>query len=100
MHELQTPTEIIWVFLGIAGGVVRVFFNYLAETTPPTLGKFLIILSMNMFISGFAGYLGAVLGSTLTDNDQLHVVFAGITGYMGVSSLDWIAMKLKSKYVV
>ena len=97
MHEIQTPTEVLWALLGVAGGIARVFGNWLSQEEKPQRGTFIIILIFNIFISGFTGYLGAIVGNLLTGNDQWHVIFAGVFGYLGVNGLEYLSDKVKQK---
>lgn len=88
MHEIETLTSAMWAGLGAIGGAAKVTVKLLGLKTLPTNMQIFWMFLANMFVSGFAGYMGAVIATTLTTNDDMHVIAAGISGYMGVAALD------------
>lgn len=92
-HINQSP-ELLWAILGGAGGAVKVFFQW-TKQLPNNWKPAVLFLLLNIFISGFSGYMGAIFASTFTPDDKTHVIFAGIFGYLGVTGLDWISEKIK-----
>ena len=97
MHTINTPPQLLWALLGTAGGTARVFSTWLTQDPKPTGKMFAITLILNIFISGFTGYLGAVIGNLITTNDQWHVIFAGVFGYLGVNGLEFLSEIVKNK---
>lgn len=100
MHHLDSMTSFIWALLGAIGGIVRVLALLLATTPLPSKKVIMWLLIANSFISGFAGFLGAVVVSTMTHNEDFHVIAAGICGYLGVAALDimsdWFKRRIKN----
>lgn len=100
MHDLNSFTGPAWALLGGVGGAAKVLVQLLGmEKLPTKMGIFWLLIA-NIFVSAFSGFLGAVIASGITPNDDLHIVSAGIAGYMGVAALDlfsgWFKNKLKS----
>lgn len=95
-NYIETHPDIIWALLGGVGGGVKVFFQW-TKKFPENFKNGAAILILNVFISGFSGYMGALFSSLASVDDKVHVVFAGIFGYLGVTGLDWIAEKLKKQ---
>ncbi len=98
MHEL--PPHPTWAALGAIGGAAKVFVQLLNMKMLPSKANILWLLFANMFVSGFSGFLGAVLASQMTENANYHVVAAGVAGYMGVAALDLFSDWFKSRVVV
>lgn len=99
MHEFNTFTAALWTGLGAFGGVVKVLVQLLREDAPLRTKKNIMwLLLANSLVSGFSGFLGAVIMTQFTSNDNLHVIAAGIAGYMGVAALDifsdWFRKKI------
>lgn len=97
MHHIGSMTSIIWALLGAIGGIVKVLAMLLTTSPLPSRKTIMWLVLANAFISGFSGFLGAVVVSTLTTNSDLHVVAAGICGYLGVAALDIISNWLKQR---
>jgi len=98
MHNFESIAALVWVALGSAGGAAKVFTQLLAMEKLPTKATIFWLLAANMFVSGFAGLLGAILATNFTADDNIHVAVAGITGYMGVAALDFFSLWLKNKF--
>lgn len=94
IKHIHTGTDVLWALLGGTGGAVKVFFAW-TKKLPENWKHAAIFLLLNVFISGFSGYMGAIFASTFTGDDKMHVIFAGIFGYLGVTGLDWISEKIK-----
>lgn len=88
MHETETITSAIWVALGAIGGAAKVTVKLIGLQKLPSNSAIFWMFIANMFVSGFAGYMGAVIATLVTTNDDMHVIAAGISGYMGVAALD------------
>lgn len=97
MHNLESIAAIVWTALGAVGGASKVFVQLLAMEKLPTKSDILWLLFANMFVSGFAGFLGAILATNFTTDDNIHVAVAGVAGYMGVAALDLFSLWLKNK---
>lgn len=94
LKQINTNPEILWALLGGTGGAVKVFFTW-SKKLPDDLRPALIFLFLNIFISGFSGYMGAIFASTISVDHRMHIIFAGIFGYLGVAGLDYLAEKIK-----
>lgn len=97
MQDLNSLTGITWALLGGVGGAVKVFVQLLGMEKLPTNLTIFWLLGANVFVSAFSGFMGAILMNRLTPNDDLHIVAAGIAGYMGVAALDLFSNWFKSK---
>lgn len=86
-----------WAALGAFGGVVRVIVAMLRRDKFPPPVKVFWLLFANGLVSGFSGYIGAVGASTVSPNGNLHIIAAGVFGWLGVTGLELLAEKLKSK---
>jgi len=51
-----------------------------------------------MFISTFTGYMFASFGAVLGVSEQVRILFAGLGGYMGTRSIDFIEDYFKKKF--
>lgn len=94
IRYIQADPDVLWALLGGTGGAVKVFFTW-TKKLPENWKQAAIFLFLNIFISGFSGFMGAIFASTFTVDDKMHVIFAGIFGYLGVTGLDWIGEKIK-----
>lgn len=92
MDNQNFPVEILWTTLGITGGIAKVFGKWLNET-PKNWREAVFILCLNMFISGFSGYMGALIAANLFHQSQYQLITAGIFGYLGVFALDTLSKK-------
>lgn len=97
MHNLDNLSGLAWALLGSAGGIAKVFSQLLTMQTLPKKATIFWLFAANMFVSGFAGFLGAVLATNFTTDDNIHVAVAGIAGYMGVAALDFFTLWLKNR---
>lgn len=97
MQELNSITALVWAALGAIGGIVKVLVQLLGAKVLPTNKAIFWMLTANAFVSGFSGFLGAVLMSQISHSDDLHVVAAGICGYMGVAALDLLSTWARDK---
>jgi len=98
IHKMEIPPQFGWALLGIVGGIARVFGTWLNQDPKPNNGIFFMSVIFNVFISGFTGYLGATLGDLVTQNEQWHIIFAGVFGYMGVNGLEYLSNLVKEKF--
>jgi len=99
MSEFDSFTGLLWALLGGVGGLTKVLVQLLGMEKLPGWRSILWLLMANSFVSGFAGFMGAIIMQQFTPNDSLHVVAAGISGYMGVAALDLFSNWFKQKIV-
>lgn len=99
MHEIDTATKAAWAVLGGTGGAAKVLVQLLGTSPLPKWQTVSWLMFANIFVSGFAGFLGAIIATQFTVNENLHVVAAGVSGYMGVAALDLFSLWLKRKVV-
>lgn len=88
MHDLDSYTGLTWTVLGAIGGAVKVMIQLLGSDKLPSKMSIFWIFVANIFVSAFSGFMGAILASNITPNDDIHIFVAGISGYMGVAALD------------
>lgn len=101
MSDFDSFTGLVWTLLGAVGGFSKVLVQLLGMEKLPGWRAILWLLMANSFVSGFAGFLGAIVMQQFTQSDSMHVVAAGISGYMGVAALDifsgWFKSKVETK---
>lgn len=97
MHELNSATAGFWTLLGAFGGIVKVIVQLLGMPKLPSKASIFWLLLANSFVSGFAGFMGAILATQITPNDDIHLIAAGISGYLGVAALDMFSDWFKSR---
>lgn len=95
MHDF--PPQPTWVALGAIGGATKVFVQLLGMKILPPKTHIMWLLFANMFVSGFSGFIGAVIATQMTANDNYHVIAAGVAGYMGVAALDLFSEWFRSR---
>lgn len=97
MHDHDPFLAFIWTALGAFGGVVKVLVQLLSMQTLPPKGNILWLLFANSLVSGFSGFMGAIMATQFTADDNIHVIAAGICGYLGVAALDLISEWFKNR---
>lgn len=84
-HLKQIPTEIVYGFIAIGGGVARYLNGYVDGH------KFrLSIFLASAAVSGFSGYMFALLGEALNFHYPWPNVFAGCGGFFGEQTMKLI----------
>ena len=93
----QIMQLLAWGLLASMGGAVK--FISLALRNKDQLGirRFLVLLSANVFVSGFSGLMGALALSKFTGDHTVHLVGAGVFGYGGPQILDILVLSMQRK---
>ena len=86
------PIEVVYGFLATSGGVARYLNNY-SNGKPFKLGSFIA----SSFVSGFSGYMFALLGISLNLPQPFIFMMAGTGGFMGEQSLKLIVEYITNK---
>lgn len=90
----RIPTEFILVILATAGGIARYLSNY-TKGIPFNLWTFIA----STFVSGFSGYMFALVGVSMNFPLPILFMFAGCGGFFGDQSLklvmEYITDKIK-----
>lgn len=96
---IEKLTELtIWASLASAGGLARFLTIRLDPSAlPMTTGKFIFHMLANIFVSGFAGMMGALVMAQITPEGSLQYAAAGVFGFMGVKGLDVLSDKMTNK---
>lgn len=98
--KLEVLRILEWLVLAGVGGAVR-FVGERMKTSDPKFGsKDLLLLIGNAFISGFSGLLGALLISTLTEDQVYHLIASGVFGYFGTAGIERIGNYVMNKFKV
>lgn len=79
------PIQFIYGGIAIGGGVARYLNNYIAGSG----FKFSIFVA-SAFVSGFSGYMFALVGLSLNMPESIIFVFAGTGGYFGEQTMKLI----------
>jgi len=96
----QTPLYLklaTWGLLAGMGGAVKFISVTLKNKDRMSPQRFLLLLSANVFISGFSGLMGALVFSTLSPDRTWQLVAAGVGGYLGTQLLDVLALAMSRK---
>lgn len=89
----------IWATIAGMGGAARFLTQRLAaDALPLTMGRTIFQLSANCFISGFSGFMGALLMSAFSPEPKWVWAAAGIFGYLGPAGMDILADKISKKF--
>lgn len=88
---------LVWAFLAGLGGAVKFVSASLRDGSYMSPRRFILLLGANVLISGFSGLMGALLLSTITQDHNVHLIAAGMFGYLGTQGLDIIALALRKR---
>ena len=88
------PVEYLYGFLAVTGGIAR----YLTGFANGKPFKFSIFVA-SIFVSGFSGYMFALLAISLQLPLAMQFMIAGIGGYQGEQTLKLIIEKVVSKII-
>jgi LydA holin phage, holin superfamily III len=83
--------------LAATGGAVKYISAVINSTERVSHRRFLTLLVANIFISAFCGVMAILLAFTVTHNWLYAGMSAGMFGYMGPQSLDWVMLALQKK---
>lgn len=86
-----------WGVLAGAGGAVKFVSASLKSKDAMGPRRFLVLLTANVFISGFSGLIMALVFSTLSPDHTWQLVAAGVGGYAGTQILDVLALTMSRK---
>lgn len=86
------PIEWFYIVLAAAGGASRYLQQYV-NGQPFSIS----IFSANIVLSGFSGFMFAVFGQTMNLPPQMLYVLAGVGGFMGANTLEFLSALLKAK---
>ena len=86
------PIQLIYGCIAIFGGVAR----YLSSFTHGTPFKLSIFLA-SVFVSGFSGYMFALLGVSMNLPSPFIFMMAGTGGFMGEQSMKFIVEWTQSR---
>src|SRR3990167_8542384 len=96
-QKIDLLTAAIWTLLAGAGGAVRYLSSQMRKGEKICAKTLCLMLFVNSFISGFSGLMLALVSSTMTDNMTIHVIAAGVGGYLGVEVLNMLSVIVKSR---
>lgn len=88
------PIEVIYGIAAIAGGIAR----YLNSYTNGEIFSLRIFLA-STFVSGFSGYMFAVLGQSLEMPPPFIFMMAGSGGFFGDQTMKFIKEVLDKRFV-
>ena len=92
MEHRNLPVEVVFVILASVGGVARYLSNYIKGE------KFrLSMLVSNFILSGFAGLMFSLFGSSLGLSTEILFVLSGVGGFMSTEALKFLAQKIKKE---
>lgn len=86
------PIELIYGILAIAGGISRYFNDY--NRTGKFAWKHFIT---SVFISGFSGYMFALLGISMDMPQPFLFMMSGIGGFMGEQAIKFLSEYITKK---
>ena len=95
--RLTLSTAAMWAFLAAVGGAVRFLAEFLVKAPVMNARMFIFRLAVNCFISSFSGLVGAMMVTTVTDNQTWHYIAASIFGYLGVQGIEAVVTAMKKK---
>ena len=87
------PIEILYAALAILGGIARYLNGVISEGTKFKLGIFF----MSAFVSGFSGYMFALLGTTMNLPQPMLFIMAGMGGFFGDQSMKLVYESIQGK---
>ena len=77
------PVQLVWGIVAVCGGIARYLNSF---TTGAVRFKFSILLA-SAFVSGFSGYMFALLGQSMNLPTAILFVMAGTGGFFGEQSM-------------
>lgn len=82
-HFQDIPAVVLYTFIATSGGIARFLTQYIDGTRTFSVG----MLIASSFVSGFSGYMFALLGETMHLQRDLIFMMSGVGGYFGDQSL-------------
>jgi hypothetical protein len=89
---IKIPVELIYGAIAIAGGIAR-YLNSYATGTPFKLSIFIA----STFVSGFSGYMFALLGTTMNLPEGFLFIMAGTGGFFGDQTMKLVMERLNKE---
>ena len=98
VESVETSKAFLWSLLACVGGITRFLATEINATHKKFTPKsFFTMLIANAFISGFTGLMGALVISRLTSDQTLHLVSAGVFGYLGPQGMELVVKYLQNR---
>lgn len=93
MNMKHIPTEFVYAILAVAGGMAKYLSSYKEKHGRFAWGAFFIA----SFVSGFSGYMFALLGKSMSMPDTFIFIMAGMGGFMGEHALRFLGELILKK---
>lgn len=95
LHQLFRaiePAQYLYGIVAICGGVARYLSGY-ADGKPFSLGTFVA----SAFVSGFSGWMFAVMGMSMSLPQSIVFIMAGTGGFFGDQTMKLVLEYVKSR---
>lgn len=93
MSDFHFKPEWLYSIIAAVGGAARYLNLYL------TTGQFLWPYFLaNVLISGFSGLMFALMGKSMNMPIEFLYVCAGVGGFMGTNTLEWLAAIIQKRF--
>jgi len=90
----RIPPEVLYVIIAAAGGISKYLNEYLGGGTA---FRFSMMIS-HIIVSGFSGFIFALVAEHMNFSPRLVYVCAGVGGFMGAATIDYIRYFLSSRF--
>lgn len=87
------PAQFVYGVIAICGGIARYLSGYVNGTTQFSFKVFLA----SIFVSGFSGYMFALVGVSLALPSTFLFIMAGTGGFMGDQTMKLVMEYLQTK---
>lgn len=89
---IKIPVEAVYGIIAIAGGIAR-YLNSFTAGQPFSLG----VLFASAFVSGFSGYMFAIIGISMNLPSPILFMMAGVGGFSGDQTMKFLLEYLERK---